>query len=138
MRKWYDVDGKITRNHPFVRQYVATMLWSSNDESDEYGGEPMDKNYSAADISDEAWAVILSDCDKFWRENYDDCTEESMLRPGCPIEGAGHDFWLTRNRHGAGFWDGDWEYPMAIRLTENAKAFGEAFPYIGDDGQVHI
>lgn len=35
----------------------------------------------------------------------------------------GHDFWFTRNGHGAGFWDG--AYTHGDELTEIAKAFGE-------------
>lgn len=37
----------------------------------------------------------------------------------------GHDLWLTRNGHGAGFWDGDWAQPYASRMTEAAKMLGE-------------
>lgn len=50
-------------------------------------------------------------------------------------EQIGHDFWLTRNRHGAGFWDrglgerGD-------RLSDIAKEFGESWPYLDDEGYV--
>lgn len=36
---------------------------------------------------------------------------------------VGHDFWLTRNRHGAGFWDRG--KPEGDRLTELANAYGE-------------
>jgi len=44
------------------------------------------------------------------------------------IEQAGHDFWLTRNGHGTGFWDrpevyGSWE---SEKFTAMAKGFGEA------------
>jgi hypothetical protein len=39
-------------------------------------------------------------------------------------ERAGHDFWLTRNRHGAGFWDGDWSDDAGRRLTANAHPYG--------------
>jgi hypothetical protein len=35
---------------------------------------------------------------------------------------AGHDFQLTRNGHGAGFWDGDWKH--GDELTALAKTFG--------------
>jgi len=40
---------------------------------------------------------------------------------------AGHDFWLTRNGHGTGFWDrpeiyGDYR---ALKFTEIAKSYGE-------------
>ena len=42
------------------------------------------------------------------------------------IPQAGHDFWLTRNGHGAGFWDADYSYGdySAKKLTSNAEAFG--------------
>ena len=38
---------------------------------------------------------------------------------------AGHDFWLTRNRHGAGFWDGDWKTEDGRILTDSAHVWGE-------------
>ncbi len=41
------------------------------------------------------------------------------------MEQAGHDFWLNRNGHGAGFWDGDWPEPAATTLDAASKAFGE-------------
>jgi hypothetical protein len=50
-------------------------------------------------------------------------------------DAIGHDFWLTRNGHGAGFWDrglgelGDF-------LTKMSKPFGEATLYVSDDGEV--
>ena len=37
---------------------------------------------------------------------------------------AGHDFWLTRNRHGAGFWDGDWPAEHGRILTDAAHVWG--------------
>lgn len=40
---------------------------------------------------------------------------------------AGHDLWLTRNRHGAGFWDGGWPSPAAGLLTVDAHALGTAW-----------
>jgi len=33
------------------------------------------------------------------------------------------DFWLTRNGHGAGFWDGGWDH--GDELAEIAHSFGE-------------
>ena len=52
-------------------------------------------------------------------------------------EQDGHDFWLTRNGHGAGFWDrglGD----VGDRLTDIAHGFGECDLYAGDDGRVYV
>lgn len=51
------------------------------------------------------------------------------------VEHAGHDFWLTRNGHGAGFWDrGMGE--VGDRLSAKAEKWGTVDLYIGDDGQV--
>ena len=41
------------------------------------------------------------------------------------IAQAAHDFWLTRNGHGAGFWDGDWPI-YGEMFTKISESFGEA------------
>ena len=54
---------------------------------------------------------------------------------------AGHDFWLTRNGHGTGFWDrtddvygpGNGEV-----LTQLAEKAGTAETYEGDDGRLYV
>jgi hypothetical protein len=50
---------------------------------------------------------------------------------------AGHDFWLTRNGHGAGFWDGEWYKEVGERLTKASKAFGEVNIYVGDGDLIY-
>lgn len=56
----------------------------------------------------------------------------------------GHDLWLTRQGHGAGFWDGDWatshDDPSIGRwLTDAvAKPYGSTYIYLGDDGWLHF
>ena len=50
--------------------------------------------------------------------------------------GEGHDFWLTRNREGAGFWDGFWGED-GDTLTELAQEFPEVDVYVGDDGLLY-
>jgi len=114
----------------FERQYIESALWSSMDESTPDGGEPMDKNYDIGDLSPEAVQKVKQDCQKFratanFPEEYDETT-------------AAHDFWLTRNRHGAGFWDGDWPEPYATELTELSESFGEVNLYVGDDGKLYF
>ena len=51
---------------------------------------------------------------------------------------AAHDFILTRNNHGAGFWDGDWSEPIATKLTDLCKKFGEIDIYLSDDGLLEV
>lgn len=48
----------------------------------------------------------------------------------------GHDFWLTRNRYGAGFWDrGNGE--AGDLLTKASHPYGECIFYVGDDNRLH-
>ena len=47
------------------------------------------------------------------------------------LEKVVHDFWYTRNGHGTGFWDGDYENGKV--LTDIAQSFGEVETYEGDD-----
>jgi hypothetical protein len=42
---------------------------------------------------------------------------------------AGHDLWLTRNHHGAGFWDGDWPDEAGRILTDGAHRLAERGVY---------
>ena len=49
-----------------------------------------------------------------------------------------YDFWLTRNHHGAGYWDGDWNKIIGEKLTQYAHSFGECYCYRGDDGLIYL
>jgi hypothetical protein len=126
----------------FTAAYMETALWSSNDESDpETGGDPMDDNYGPEDFAPEAVEKMRADCKAFWEAHGHLIHEETCLKYGPdfgPIGHAGHDFWLTRNGHGAGFWDGDWHESVEDKLTKAAKAFGECNLLVGDDGLIYI
>lgn len=113
----------------FTHAYIEAALWSSMDESDEQGGEPLDANYGIDDIAPETLASILDDCKAFQEAHADDI--------GGELERAGHDFWLTRNGHGAGFWDGDWDDDIGQRLTDASDVYGSVDLYVGDDGLIY-
>lgn len=83
----------------FTLAYIECALWSST-ECDEEGnmGEPLDANYSADDITDDTLSEMISECADFQESN-------AELLAGLDPAQCGHDFWLTRNGHGAGFWD---------------------------------
>jgi hypothetical protein len=51
---------------------------------------------------------------------------------------AAHDFILTRNHHGAGFWDGDWHAPWGEKLTALAHSFPQVETYLDDDEVLRI
>lgn len=122
----------------FVAGYIECALWSSSDESDESGGEPLDSNYTWEDIHPDTLDKMKRECAKFLKANRHLISDDVCKYKGCPVmEFAGHDFWLTRNGHGCGFWDGDWDESVESELTRSANKFGTADLYIGDDGKIH-
>lgn len=125
----------------FFRQYLETALWSSMDESTEDGGEPMDENYCIEDIQEDVRSRLRTECVEFITANAADLefwTDEWGTREGAGR--AGHDFWLTRNGSGTGFWDrfadGTDAHAAGDRLSEAAQACGPIDLYVGDDGLV--
>lgn len=125
----------------FFRAYVGAALWSSTDDE----GEPLDKGRDIDDVAAETLDAMERDCLAFYAANKDaiHCEDAPMSRD---FEGpiahreaamAGHDFWLTRCGHGAGFWDGDWPEPYATQLDNAAKTFGNVDLYVGDGGKVY-
>lgn len=109
-----------------ANHYAKTMLWTSTDDND----EPMDDNYDADDITDAAFDAMRKDCENF-------ATLVGADLDNIDSGQAGHDFALTRNRHGAGFWDrglGD----LGDRLTRQAHTFGEQNLIVGDDNKIHV
>lgn len=123
----------------FTRAYIATALWSSTDDE----GEPLDGVHDESDIAPDTLAAMVADCASFQTTNAGllaDAIATGAVKCGPDFDEmgrAGHDFWLTRNRHGAGFWDGDWPEPYAKQLTDMAHAYGSVDLYVGDDGAIH-
>lgn len=125
----------------FTQAYLEAALWSSTDETNpEQGGEPLDKTYGVKDIEPETLSEMVRDCRKFQEDNAELIDDDNVAVESdhCCEARAGHDFWLTRNGHGAGFWDGDWTEPAAAALTKASEKFGEFnLSATGDGGQVY-
>jgi hypothetical protein len=112
----------------FFESYLTCALWSSTDDY----GTPLDSAYDSSDIAPEALESMREDCEAFLADHADDIDGR--------IEQVGHDFWLTRNGHGAGFWDrGHGFYPDGAgkRLTDAAHVYGSCDLYVGDDGLIY-
>jgi len=123
----------------FTRAYIETALWSSTDNADDSGGEPLDKNYGIEDIAPETMELIVEDCADFQKRFDSLIIEEPEVRGEHTYgrwELAGHDFWLTRVGSGAGFWDGDWP-KNGDELAEAAKSYGSFDLSVGDDGVIY-
>ena len=142
----------------FTDAYIEAALWSS-----QYGEEGEEKNMDDGehDIAPETLAKMEADCKAFYGTCSNLLTEGACFRSAQGVkshsfaslrsdshsnrgsgryhvdEQAGHDFWLTRNGHGAGFWDGDWIEPAATILDKTSKHFGNVDLYVGDDRLIY-
>lgn len=79
--------------------YLTCAAWSSTDEN----GEPLD----SYQFSNSAETKMKEDLDKFVEMCQTELpkTLADYEKEGGTPEQFAHDFWLTRNGHGAGFWD---------------------------------
>ena len=108
----------------FKKAYIEAMLWTEQEGLPESAGVEL--------LAPETLRLIDAETYVFWRRH------QCLI--GSHDEQAGHDFWLTRNGYGCGFWDrGDvyGKYP-ASELTSRAKGFGEISLIFGDDGLLYL
>lgn len=101
-----------------MSQFLITALWSTTD----FDGNNLDDKFSVDDISEEFQDKAQAICDTFLAKAkaLNLFTEEELNDEDDTID---HDLWLTIHRHGAGFWDGDYEHGDA--LTKLAQTFPE-------------
>jgi hypothetical protein len=136
----YQVKATNLPKDPFTRGYLEAAEWAGISDNgawcatcDEFRenagecegcGEDLQTEMEALELavapkwSAESLTRAHEDCEAFQRDNAEDLEGEDMAR-------AGHDFYLTRNRHGAGFWDGDYEKEKGERLTAASHPYGE-------------
>lgn len=113
-----------------LRSYQETAVWSTTYTPDPIDGveqDPVEMDTTQGEWSLEATKKSLWDIIQFVAANDEDLKEipENMI---------GHDLWLTRCGHGAGFWDGDYPEDIGDRLTAACDELGEVWLDLGDDG----
>ncbi len=118
-----------TLERNILDSYLQTAQWVTCDSTDKVKG-----------FTKLAKQIALEDCKKFIeavRKEFTNEESEKLLS----IEGndltslVGHDLHLTRNRHGAGFWDKEIVYNEIAenageRLTKLAQDLGTSEAYI--------
>lgn len=121
----------------FTHGYCVAMLWANTRvATDEDGVIDVDPQWwqgpglwGIEAFAPEDRDNIRAVCRAFVETNLALLSDPAVQERGW--EAAGHDFALTRNGHGAGFWDrgyGD----VGQRLTEAAQAHGESDAWITD------
>lgn len=129
----------------FIEGYLTAALWSSTDTMPANEDEDMPEH--TVNLDDFEWAAgeaekLHSDCRDFIAANEADLLLYSDNRSYNAADGdvwefAGHDFWLTRNGHGAGFWDrGLGE--LGNRLTAASKVYGSVYLYLDENQEVKV
>jgi hypothetical protein len=118
----------------FISSFFETLFWSETIETSDVDHEHYDVSFRDAgfdetDMPPEERAALVAECAAFF-------TVHSHQFENGPAS-AGHDFCLTRNRHGAGFWDGDYE-THGDALADAANKYAEVRLYLNDDGLVHV
>lgn len=112
-----------------ITSYIGTALWSTwcNGAVDHDGchGGDCDSSleylsYDADDLSAELLAAVQEDCVNFLTLLDGEGVDHAVV----PAERMGHDLWLTRNRHGAGFWARGYG-ELGDVLTKWAHSMGE-------------
>lgn len=114
---------------PMTQAYLTCALWSSTDEN----GEPLDSVFSLDDLSAEALNDAQTDCALFVTDAQRAGLDLSQLSE----DQIGHDLWLTRNGHGAGFWYRGLG-ALGESLSDIARRMGGVDAYAGDNGQVYF
>lgn len=110
-----------------LQGYLETALWSSYDDD----FEPLDSGRDVSDCADTFTAEALDDIKGMLAY----CNETGIDLRGIDSWTFGMAFWLSRNGHGAGFFDRGCE-PRWNQLQAAAKTFGERNLYVNEFGKV--
>lgn len=116
----------------FTLAYIDAAFGATNVVDDKHGEISLDEVYGVGDIDSNTLEEMVADCKRFQEENQE-VLDEAEVSGRYVDEMAGYDFWMTRNGHGDGFWDGDWSEPHGDLLDKAAQAFGPYYIYVDDD-----
>lgn len=138
-----------------LRGYIETALWTEeerlkeNIEDDDEDDDEIEKLIKLKDkiktkpdlvISDnidlDSKIEAYNDIKKFIMIAGDDAVEEAIRENG--LFRLGMDIWLTRNHHGAGFFDHSYEEENEDALIKAGNDLGSKYLEIGDDNKLHF
>lgn len=124
-----------------VNSYLEAALWTAGEDEI---GEPMTDSYTIHDFAPEVKEQAYRDIEKFISSNSlqasDALSNKSYEYGGDSMAQFGHDFLLTRNGEGAGFWDREALKAVGVgeALTQGSKEFRSLTVVAGDDGKLYL
>lgn len=107
---------------PFTAAYLACAAWLATDGEE---ATPIDQLDPAPTWHPSALAQAARECVKFQEDNAGALADLDSSQ-------AGHDFYLTRNGHGAGFWDRGHPEEIGEALTKASETAGARDVEVGD------
>jgi hypothetical protein len=134
-----DDSGKVRRaptdgeREEFKQGFLTTALWQAPDVDD--AGTPLTEDHDPDQIHPDSRKRMEEEADGFLHQHYHLLKDKVPGLMGEEFGQAGHDYALSRNGHGAGFFDGPYEH--ASELQKHAKSDGSYDLYRGDDGLIH-
>lgn len=114
----------------FTRAYVEAIFFTET--GPDAREEGLQQDYTFSDFAPKTIDKIVADCAAFELAN------KALLDQASDADQNGHDFWLTRNHHGAGFWDRGYRKPIGDTLTKKAQTFRELSLVLGDNGKLYL
>jgi hypothetical protein len=130
--------------NPTAQALAETILYAECDDD----GTPLDRNYGIADFDEKSLETLYREFQEFIEvverqitekigENWDSIDDfYDLIQPS--ENQTEYDYILTRNRHDAGFWDGDWASEVSQILTDAAQDQSDICAYVGDDGKIYL
>jgi hypothetical protein len=118
---------KYTDLNPFTQGYIDAIFFTdAGEDNPEFEGLGFD------DFAPETLTKIVTDCASF------EMLHSRLLEQAGTPEQNGQDFWLTRNHHGAGFWDRGYPKEISDALTAAASQCYELQLVKGDNGLLYL
>lgn len=130
--------------NPTLAALAETILFCECDDD----GVPLDANYRIEDFDKESLDKLYNEYQKFVSVVEKQITEEIGDNWDCiddfydlaqpTLNQTEYDYILTRNSHGAGFWDGDWAPEVSEILADAARSQHKFTAYVGDDEKIYL
>lgn len=133
----YGMSGVETER--FYDGYVDAMMWA-NTYGEDHNGDviPADAYTESRGLTVSAEESLRQDVADFLDDHTERLIRAAVRRKhGYTFESAGHDYALTRNGHGTGFWDRGLGM-VGDALDAIARPYGERNLWINADGRVEV
>lgn len=145
-----------------LKGYIIAALWTEEERlNDEYGvddeliygdndDDELEKiinlssninkkgfdTFTKEDIEDNSLIKAYTDIKEFIKKVGEDTIESAITEDNVEPDTIGHDLWLTRNGHGAGFFDGHYDEEREEKFLNASREMGSVDLHINENGKL--